>query len=59
MWVQAQMGLGQRTRRRRWEGATRPQRFRSLVSEAAGGAGCGEVQREEDEGREEPLLSSP
>lgn len=57
MWVQAQMGLGQRMRR--WEGATRPQRSRSLVSEAAGGADCGEVQREEDEGREEPLLSSP
>lgn len=40
MWAQAQMGLGQRMRRRRrwWEGATRPQRSHSLVSEAAGGA---------------------
>lgn len=46
-------------RRRRWEDATHPRRSRSLVSEAAGGAGCGEIQREEDERREEPLLSSP
>lgn len=44
---------------RRWEGATHPQRFRSLVSEAVGGVGCARSQQVEGEGREEPLLSSP